>query len=167
MDEHKHRAFPSLQQSLRAATGSLEENMLLLLLYWLSSRVKNVLMLCKFRATTSHFCFTFFSCEMTFFLVKWNFHGGGEKLLPTKAAPLASLNLSFIYWSLKKKYDIGTKPHVPNRILCKAAGLNRRPVWGKGACSDSNWTAQWLRWQRAKAWKQCLAWFWIDCNQSL
>ena len=29
--EHKHRAFPSRQQSLRAATGSLEENMLPLL----------------------------------------------------------------------------------------------------------------------------------------
>ena len=31
--EHKHRAFPSRQQSLRAATGLLEENMLPLLLY--------------------------------------------------------------------------------------------------------------------------------------
>ena len=31
--KHKHRAFPSLWQSLRAATGSLEENMLLLLRY--------------------------------------------------------------------------------------------------------------------------------------
>ena len=27
-------------------------------------------------------------------------------------------------------------------------------------CSD-------LRWRRAKAWNRCLAWFWIDCNQSL
>ena len=24
-----------------------------------------------------------------------------------------------------------------------------------------------FRWRRAKAWKRCLAWFWIDCNQSL
>ena len=31
--EHKHRAFPSRRQSLRAATGSLEENMLPLLRY--------------------------------------------------------------------------------------------------------------------------------------
>ena len=31
--QHKHRVFPSLQQSLRAATGSLEENMLPLLRY--------------------------------------------------------------------------------------------------------------------------------------
>ena len=59
--EHKHRTFPSWRQSLRAATGSLEENMLPLLRYWLSSRAKKVLMLCKFRAATSHF---FFSCEM-------------------------------------------------------------------------------------------------------
>ena len=31
--EHKHRVFPSLWQSLLAATGSLEENVLPLLLY--------------------------------------------------------------------------------------------------------------------------------------
>ena len=31
--EHKHRAFPSQRQSLRAATGLLEENRLPLLLY--------------------------------------------------------------------------------------------------------------------------------------
>ena len=24
-----------------------------------------------------------------------------------------------------------------------------------------------LRWQSSRAWKQCLAWFWIDSNQSL
>ena len=24
-----------------------------------------------------------------------------------------------------------------------------------------------FRWRRAKAWKRCQAWFWIDCNQSL
>ena len=47
MGEHKHRVFPSLLQSLWAATGSLEENMLPLLLYWLSSRANKVLMLCK------------------------------------------------------------------------------------------------------------------------
>ena len=40
--EHKHRVFPILQQSLRAATGSLEESMLALLLYWLGSRVNKV-----------------------------------------------------------------------------------------------------------------------------
>ena len=55
--EHKHRAFPSRRQSLRAATGSLEENMLPLLQYWLSSRANKVLMLCKFRGATNHFFF--------------------------------------------------------------------------------------------------------------
>ena len=46
--------------------------------------------------------------------------------------------------------------------LCKAAGLSRRPVRGKGVCSD-------FRWRRAKAWKRCQleACFWIDSNQSL
>ena len=64
--EHKHRAFPSQWQSLLAATGSLEENMLPLLRYWLSSRVNKVSMLCKFRAATSHFLF---SGEMK---IQWN-----------------------------------------------------------------------------------------------
>ena len=40
--EHKHKVFPSWRQSLRAATGSLEQNMLPLLRYWLSLRVKRV-----------------------------------------------------------------------------------------------------------------------------
>ena len=55
LGEHKYRVFLSLLQSLRAATGLLEEHMLPLLQYWLSSRVKKVLMLCKFWAATSHF----------------------------------------------------------------------------------------------------------------
>ena len=51
--------FPSQLQSLQAATCSLEETMLPLLRYWLSSRVNTdkVLMLCKFWAATSHFFF--------------------------------------------------------------------------------------------------------------
>ena len=36
-----------------------------------------------------------------------------------------------------------------------------------GVCSDSNRTAQTLQIPVKKACKQCLAWFWIDCNQSL
>ena len=35
----------------------------------------------------------------------------------------------------EQKYDIGTKQHVPNRILCKAADLSRRPARGNGVCS--------------------------------
>ena len=38
--KHKHRVFPSLQQSLLAATCFLEENVLLLLQNRLSLRVK-------------------------------------------------------------------------------------------------------------------------------
>ena len=54
--EHKQRTLPSLWWSLLAATGLLEGNTLQLLLYWLSSGNKQVLMLCKFGAvTTSHF----------------------------------------------------------------------------------------------------------------
>ena len=43
------------------------------------------------------------------------------------------------------KYDIGTKTHVPNWILCKAADLSWQPVLGKGVCSDSNETVQQLQ----------------------
>ena len=68
--EHKHRAFPSRRQSLRAATGSLEENMLPLLRYWLSSIVKKVLMLRRYWAMTTDF----------FFIGKWSFHGIDQKL---------------------------------------------------------------------------------------
>ena len=52
----------SRRQSLQAATGSLEQNMPPFLRYWLTLRVKKVVMICKFRAATSHF----FSCEMKF-----------------------------------------------------------------------------------------------------
>ena len=63
--EHKHRVFPSWRQLLLAATGSLEENMLPLLWYWLSTRVKNVLIICKFWTATTHFLFL---CEMKFLM---------------------------------------------------------------------------------------------------
>ena len=53
--EHKHRVF--LLQSLWAATGSLEVNMLPLLRYLFSSRLNKVLMLCKFQTAMSHFFF--------------------------------------------------------------------------------------------------------------
>ena len=64
--KHEHRAFSSQRQSLLAATGSLEENVLPLLRYWLSSTVKKVLMLCRYRAATSHF---FFHAKRNF---RWN-----------------------------------------------------------------------------------------------
>ena len=46
----KYSAVPSLLQLLLAATSSLQEDVLPLLQYWLSSRVKKDLMLRKFRA---------------------------------------------------------------------------------------------------------------------
>ena len=71
--KHKHREFPSLRQLLLAATSSLEEKLLPLLLYWLSSRVKKVLMICKFLAL------------WVIFFFMWNeiFNRIGKKLLPT------------------------------------------------------------------------------------
>ena len=81
-------------------------------------------MLCKFQASTSHF---FFHVKKK---IQWN-------CCLIKAAPIALLNLSII--GLWIKNDIGTKQHVPNRILCNAAGLNRWRVLRKSVCSDVNW----------------------------
>ena len=71
---NKRRAFPSLLQSLLAASqrpACLRKKELPPLLYWLSSRVKNVPMLCKFRAVTSHFSFH----------VNWNFRWNWRELV--------------------------------------------------------------------------------------
>ena len=70
MGENKLRAFPSRRQSLLAATGSLEENVLPLLLYWLSSRVNKVLMLCRYWTVTTDF-----------FHLKWNFRWNWRKVV--------------------------------------------------------------------------------------
>ena len=43
MGKHKHRVFSSLLQSLLSSTGLLEENVLPLMQYWLSSTVNKVL----------------------------------------------------------------------------------------------------------------------------
>ena len=69
------------------AQAQLEENVLPLLLYWLGSRVKKVIMVCKFGAVKSRF----------FCHVKWNFDRVRENLLQTKAGLISSLNRSIIY----------------------------------------------------------------------
>ena len=195
----------------------------------------------------------------------WNeiFDGIGEKLLPTKAAPIASPHLLIIHWPLswyslsddcdvlnfgrfngpKKKFKLHTiyfwtseqiKPLQPVgqaaefkfeskfeplpviwKSLPKAIPEDNRRFW-----LLNQWTSSWgcapeqlgrvgemtsgiilnrlqpkfapdrsqmkcnlpqerasaqirinqhsdFRWQRAKAWKWCLAWLWNDCNQSL
>ena len=62
--------------------------------------------------------------------------------LPKHLPLLHSIFLSFIGLWVKT----GTKPHFLNQILCKAADLNLLPVLEKGIWSDSNQTAQLLRW---------------------
>ena len=89
---------------------------------------QKVLMLCKFWAVMSNWrqCFVIskeifdgigirrnwrefvtvceFQAVTTDFFLMWNeiFDGNRENLLPTKASPIVSLNLSIIYWSLSK-----------------------------------------------------------------
>ena len=66
--KHKHRAFPSRQQSLLAAMLPNYQcaTTLAILAQFKSSRVNKVLMLCRYRAATRQFCFL---CEMNF---RWN-----------------------------------------------------------------------------------------------
>ena len=94
------------------------------------------LMLCKFRTATSHF-FSF-SCEMKL-PRNWQ-----EVVADQGCAHRYAQSFDHSLVS-EYKYVIGAKQHVPNRILCKAADLNRRPVREKGVCSDSNRTAQRLQ----------------------
>ena len=79
-------------------------------------------MLCKFLAATSHF-----------FLSKISM--GCNKFLPTKELP----NASKVHSIFLLVVGLSVK------IWCKAAGLNLQLVWGKGVCSDLNWTAQQLQ----------------------
>ena len=85
---------------------------------------------------TSHFLFIY---------VKWKFRWNLREVVADQSS--AHRFVQPFYQSLvsELKNDIGTKPHVPNRILFKAEGLNQRPVWEKGVCSDSIWTAQQLQ----------------------
>ena len=127
------QAFPSRRQSLRAATSSLVEKVLPLLRHWLSSRVTKILMICIYRAATSHFLF---SCEM-----KISMEVARSCCRPKPRPSLRSIIRSVIgFWV---KYDIQTNEHVPNRILCKAVDLNRRrcPRKGRLLRSESNSTA--------------------------
>ena len=129
------REFPSWRQSLQAATCSLEENMIPLLRYWLSSRVNKVLTLCKFWTVTTPTSHFLFSSDMKFWW-KWR---------EVVAYQSVAHRFAQSFYRSEQKYDIGTKAHVLNQILCKAAGLNQRPVLGKGVCSDLNRTAKQLQ----------------------
>ena len=62
--------------------------------------------------------------------------------------------------------DIGTKQHVLNRILCKAADLSQWPEKRASAqiLIEEHTDSTWLH---TKAWKQRLELFWIKSNQSL
>ena len=85
------------------------------------------------------------------FFFMWNaiFNGIGEKLLLTKAAPIASLNLSISHWSVWHR----------NKSACSELNpvQSSRSKWTtcpkKGVCSDWNWTAQWLQMAAHKAWR--------------
>ena len=136
--KHKHRVFQSLLQLLLAATGLLEENMLPLLWYWLSSRTNKVLMLCNFRAATCHFLMSNeFSMESL---------AARRCCRPRLLSLLCSIFLSFVcLW--------GPKPHGPIRILCKSAGLYWWPVKKKGVYSDLNQTEQQLQMAVCKSFK--------------
>ena len=120
-------------------------------------------MLCRYRAVMTVF----------FFMWNENIDGMGEKLLPTKAVCIASLNLSTIHWSLSKN-----KTQEQNRMfrIESCAKLCLQPNRSQTKCDlpQERTSAQIridqhsdCRWRREKACKRCLAWFWIESNQSL
>ena len=154
MGKHKHRVFPSLQQSLLVATGSLEENVLPLLRYWLSPRVKKVLMLCRYWAATTDFLFVGINISI---------ESAGNCCQRKTQLLLRSILWSFIglwvkIWHRNKTAYSKSNPVQSSRS--KSTSCVRKGCQLKFQPSD-------FRWRSAKSWKWCQAWFWIDCNQSL
>ena len=68
-----------------------------------------------------------------------------KKLLQTKSSAHHSSQSSDHSLVWDGLYDIGTKQHVLNWILCKAADLNRLLARRNDVCQDSNRTAQRLQ----------------------
>ena len=96
-------------------------------------------------------CLLILSCDESLALttdffchVKWNF----DDILPTKAALIASLYLSIIHWSESVWQWSSSKIKAVEQIsmlwieFCAKQQVILRPVWKKGVCSDTNWTAQ-------------------------
>ena len=73
------------------ATGSLQENMLQLLRYWLSWRFEKIVMLCKFRVATSHFFFMWNEISME-----------SVRDVADQSSAHCFVSLSFCHWSLSK-----------------------------------------------------------------
>ena len=97
--------------------------------------------------STSHF----------FCQVKWNFRWNRQEVVADQSSA-HSFAQSFVHSLVSEwKCDMETKQHV-------------NPVQSS-RCSDSNLTqlqiAQQLQIAVRKSLERCLAWFWIDCNQSL
>ena len=106
--------------------------------------------------STRFWCFVNFRLLLVTFFFMWNetsMELARSCCLPKQHPSLCSIFLSFsgLWVETWLYYDIGKKQHVLNRILCKAAGLNQRPVRGKGVCSDLNWTAQQLQMAESKS----------------
>ena len=157
--EHKHRVFPSRWQSrsLRAATGSLDENILPLLQYWLRSRVNKVSMLCRYWGGTSHFLF---SCEMKILMEL-----ARSCCRPKQRPLLCSIFQSVI--GLWVKIWHRNKCSVSNPVQSSRSKSTTCPRKGRllrFELDSCNQQPSDFRWRRAKAWKQCQEWFWIDLN---
>ena len=101
-----------------------------------------------------------------FFNWKLNFNGFCKSLLRTKAVLIASLNNSIIDWSMRGsewKKGIWTNIHVSYWLLIWINDISKRR---ESAQIPIEQHCQ-ISWKLAKALGLSLAWFWIDCNQSL
>ena len=102
--------------------------------------------------------------------MKWNFRWNWREVVAYQISAHCFAQSCNHSWVSKSKYGIRSRPHVPNWILCKAADLSRQSVrLAKERASAQIQIQQhsYFRWLRAKAWKRCQVWFWIDSNQSL
>ena len=130
--KHKHRAFPSWWQSLLASTGSLEENMLPLLWYWISLRVKKDWMLFKFWSVTSHFLF---SCEMQFSMELVI-----RRCRPMQCPLLRSIFRSFVGFWVKIWHRNKTACSESNPVQSSRSKSTTCPVVGRLLRFESNST---------------------------
>ena len=138
--EHKHAVAAG---SDRLAWGKRAGSVLPLLLYWISSTVKKVLMLCRYRAVTTDFFFIM-ALEM-------KFPSNGREVVATQRPLLFSILQSFI----------GLWVQIWHRNKTACSELN--PVQSR----SKSMTCPWKESENCAKWNffKSNLWFYVECDQ--